>query len=50
MAQRVPDLRRRLELALGRNVDKTELQSDILIELLEILERLATERQNDERA
>jgi len=38
----VPDLRRRLSSALGRDVGKWELQGDILLELLEALERCQT--------
>lgn len=45
MVTRVHDLRRRLELVLGRTVDKTELQSDLLVELLELLEN---QRGNDD--
>jgi hypothetical protein len=43
MAQKIPGLRRRLSVVLGRTVQTDELQSDILIELLETLERTGAE-------
>lgn len=42
----VPDLRARLTAVLGREVHGGEQQADILLELLERLERLATERRD----
>jgi hypothetical protein len=44
MSPPVPDLRKRLAAALGREVHHGEMQADILLELLELLEQLATER------
>jgi hypothetical protein len=43
-------LQSRLSAVLGRAVGPKESQAEILVELLERLEQLATERQNDERS
>ena len=39
----VPDLRKRLTAVLGREVHGGEKQGDLLVELLELLERIKTE-------
>jgi len=41
--ERVPNLRLRLSTVLGRDVQGYESQSDILVELLEALERATEE-------
>lgn len=45
----VPDLRKRLSVALGRDIGKYELQGDILVELLETLEELRARGVSDDR-
>jgi hypothetical protein len=45
----VPNLRARLSAVLGRHVGAKEAQAEILVQLLETLERQAENRRTDER-
>lgn len=49
MPAQIPDLRKRLSAVLGREVHRGEMQADILLELLEQLEQIATERRESAR-